>query len=71
VSECEHDWYTGPVVNLRFAMQAVCIRCWGLSTLPYVLAKDLPKWTEELYWEHLDVLEGERADEIRAMKGST
>ena len=64
---CEHDWRRGPLTHPAF-WQVVCLKCWKYELMHIVYAEKWPKWTEQDYWDNLDAIEGDRADEIRAMR---
>jgi hypothetical protein len=67
MDDCEHDWRRGPLINPMF-WQVVCLKCWKHTMMHVVHADKWPKWTEQDYWDNLDVIEGDRAAEIRAAK---
>lgn len=64
----EPDFRIGPGFDPLFA-PAVCLRCWDFRTLPWWEAGRWPAFTVEDYWENLDAIEGERAEEIRREHG--
>lgn len=67
---CEHDWKVGPLTadffNERY--QVICTKCWTPGVLSSEEAARWPKWTEEDYWNNLDVIEGDKAPEIRRLR---
>lgn len=69
--ECEHDWRVGPSASDPFLwrFQVVCLKCWTFDTMTELSARCWPKWTEDDYWNNLDVIEGDKAPEIRRMAG--
>jgi hypothetical protein len=69
--EHEHDWRIGPVVADRFLdhCHAVCLGCWTFTVMSAFESRQWPHWEEQDYWDNLDVIEGDRAPEIRRMAG--
>lgn len=65
---CEHDLRRGPCTELDGGVQTVCIKCWKTGTAAWFEGLLIEPWTEDLYWEYLDAIEGERAPEIRRMR---
>lgn len=47
----------------------VCLDCEEIG-VAHGRTPDIPPWAEQDYWDHLDWIEGDRADEIRRMRNA-
>lgn len=48
---------------------AVCVKCWEFVGMDWEEAQGHRIWTERDYWDNLDAIEGDRAEEIRRNHG--
>lgn len=70
-AECEHDWRVNRAVTDPFLRrrQAVCVNCWAITSLSDFESRQWPYWEEQDYWNNLDGIEGDRAPDLRRMRG--
>jgi len=64
--EPDHIWYRGPEVSPG-VWEVVCVKHGTIAQVPAEVAASMPDWTEDLYWQYLDIIEGPAtAADIRA-----